>query len=156
MNQKELNQFVHVLRTSLISSRKNYSRRVPYGNFKIYFRWRGKYPILRAYRRRLGKYPYNIEKTVTKNGNGTTENHRALTFKTKAFPSGKLDIRLEVNKGMIEETKIFGDFFGMEDVEEIEQRLVGVRYAYKDIEEALADVDISRYFGGVTMDDFYN
>ncbi len=74
--------------------------------------------------------------------------------KQKRFPSGEIDIRLEVNKGIIEEIKIFGDFFGMEDVEEIEQRLVGVRYAYKDIEEALADVDISRYFGGVTMDDF--
>lgn len=74
--------------------------------------------------------------------------------KQKRFPSGEIDIRLEVNKGIIEEIKIFGDFFGMRDVEEIEQRLVGVRYAYEAIKEALADVDISAYFGAVTMDEF--
>ena len=41
--------------------------------------------------------------------------------KTHRFPSGGIDIRLEVNKGIIEEVKIFGDFFGVGDVEEIEK-----------------------------------
>src|SRR5690606_6424913 len=32
--------------------------------------------------------------------------------KTERFPSGGIDLRLEVNKGIIEEVKIYGDFFG--------------------------------------------
>src|SRR5690606_36842558 len=39
--------------------------------------------------------------------------------KTKRFPSGSLDIRLEVKKGVIEEAKIFGDFIGVGDVDEV-------------------------------------
>ena len=37
-------------------------------------------------------------------------------------------MRLEVNKGEIENCKIYGDFFGVGDVAELEQKLIGVRY----------------------------
>ncbi|AWE08655.1 lipoate--protein ligase [Lysinibacillus sp. 2017] len=74
--------------------------------------------------------------------------------KTKRFPSGSIDIRLEVNKGIIEEVTIFGDFFGVGDVEEIEQLLIGTKYDRTDIGEKLHDIDISKYFGGVTDEDF--
>ena len=38
------------------------------------------------------------------------------------FPVGSIDIRLEVNKGNIENCKIYGDFFGVGDVAEIETK----------------------------------
>jgi lipoate-protein ligase A len=44
------------------------------------------------------------------------------------FPVGQIDVRLEVHKGIIENCKIYGDFFGVEDVEEIEAALAGARY----------------------------
>lgn len=74
--------------------------------------------------------------------------------KTHRFPSGGLDIRLEVNKGIIEEAKIFGDFFGIGDVADIEKALVGTRYDRRAISEVINDFDIPHYFGGVTKEEF--
>ncbi|MER2029262.1 MAG: lipoate--protein ligase [Solibacillus sp.] len=74
--------------------------------------------------------------------------------KTKRFPSGSLDIRLEVNKGVIEEAKIFGDFFGVGDVDEVGELLVGTKYDRAAIAEKLKDIEIPVYFGGITKEDF--
>lgn len=73
--------------------------------------------------------------------------------KTNRFPQGGVDVRLEVNKGIIEEITIFGDFFGVGEVEEIQQALVGVKYERESIEQALAAFDIPKYFGGITSDE---
>lgn len=74
--------------------------------------------------------------------------------KTHRFPSGGVDIRLEVNKGEIEAAHIFGDFFGVGDVADIEARLIGTNYDRTSIAEALKDIDIPKYFGGITEQDF--
>ncbi|MFP3917266.1 lipoate--protein ligase [Lysinibacillus telephonicus] len=74
--------------------------------------------------------------------------------KTHRFPSGNIDIRLEVNKGIIEEATIFGDFFGVGDVKEIEKLLVGTKYDRGNIAAALEAIDIPHYFGGVTKEEF--
>src|SRR5690625_3433388 len=70
------------------------------------------------------------------------------------FPSGLLDVRLDVKKGIIENCKIYGDFFGIGDVSDIEQQLIGVKYERKSIEEALADIDIPHYLGKITKEEF--
>lgn len=74
--------------------------------------------------------------------------------KAKRYPSGSLDIRLEVNKGVIEEAKIFGDFFGVGDVDEVAQLLVGTKYDRAAIAEKLKDIEIPVYFGGIKEEDF--
>lgn len=74
--------------------------------------------------------------------------------KTHRFPSGGIDIRLEVNHGAIEEAHIFGDFFGVGEVADIETRLIGTKYDRSSISQALEDVDIPKYFGGITEEDF--
>ncbi|NEU30323.1 lipoate--protein ligase [bacterium LRH843] len=74
--------------------------------------------------------------------------------RTKRFPAGTIDIRLNVAKGAIVSCNIFGDFFGVGDVKELEEQLVGVRYDKGSIEEALKDVDIHYYFGAVSKEEF--
>lgn len=74
--------------------------------------------------------------------------------KMHRFPSGSIDIRLEVNRGIIEEVTIFGDFFGVGDVSEIEELLFRCKYDRSAIAEALQSIDISKYFGGVTKEEF--
>ncbi len=74
--------------------------------------------------------------------------------KQHRFPSGSIDIRLEVHKGMIEEATIFGDFFGVGDVAEVQELLVGIKYERAAISEALSSIDIPKYFGGVTKEEF--
>lgn len=70
------------------------------------------------------------------------------------FPVGGIDVRLEVNKGIIENCKIFGDFFGVGDVAEIEEKLIGLRYEKAEIDKTLEGIDIKHYFGNITKEDF--
>ena len=72
------------------------------------------------------------------------------------FPVGQIDIRLEVTKGVIDDSKIYGDFFGVGDVSEIEDKLAGIRYEKTEIEKALANIDIKHYFGNITKEEFLN
>ncbi|MBC1944194.1 lipoate--protein ligase [Listeria booriae] len=74
--------------------------------------------------------------------------------RTKRFPVGGIDVRLDVVKSVIADVKIFGDFFGVGDVTEIEDKLRGVNYDRKAIETSLQGVDIKHYFGNITLEDF--
>lgn len=70
------------------------------------------------------------------------------------FPVGQIDVRLEVNKGKIDACTIYGDFFGVGDVQEVQEKLTGVRYEKASIEQALEDIDIPHYFGNITKEEF--
>uniref|UniRef100_UPI0005953CD0 lipoate--protein ligase n=1 Tax=Nosocomiicoccus massiliensis TaxID=1232430 RepID=UPI0005953CD0 len=70
------------------------------------------------------------------------------------FDAGLLDVRLEVQKGIIERAAIFGDFFGIGEIKDIEEKLIGVRHDYKSIDEALKGVDIPHYLGRITREEF--
>lgn len=72
------------------------------------------------------------------------------------FPVGQIDVRLDVDKGVIENCKIYGDFFGVGDVSDIENKLKGVRYEKSELEAVLKDVDTTYYFGNVSKEEFIN
>jgi len=74
--------------------------------------------------------------------------------RTKRFPVGEIDLRLDVEKGHIQNLKIYGDFFGKEPVDEIEEMLKEVRYEPSDIEIALNGIDVKEYFGDVEKAEF--
>ena len=69
------------------------------------------------------------------------------------FPTGGVDVRLEVNKGIIEEVKIYGDFFGVGEMDKVEQLLTGKPYSKQAMEEALEPIDVPKYFGGITKEE---
>ncbi|MCP3026732.1 lipoate--protein ligase [Halobacillus sp. A5] len=70
--------------------------------------------------------------------------------------AGSYDIRLDVSKGFIRNVKIYGDFFGVGDISEIEGLLIDVKYERASIAEALEQVEISHYLGKITKEDFLN
>lgn len=70
------------------------------------------------------------------------------------FPVGSIDVRLDVRKGIIEDVIIFGDFFGVGEVDVIGDRLKGIQYKRQAIDEALGDLDIPTYLGGITREEF--
>jgi len=70
------------------------------------------------------------------------------------FDGGTVDVRLDVKKGIIENAKIYGDFFGVGDVSDIEERLIGTRYERSSIDEAIKDLDISHYLGRISREEF--
>ncbi|WP_026810343.1 lipoate--protein ligase [Arenibacter latericius] len=74
--------------------------------------------------------------------------------RSKRFPVGEVDMRIFVEKGHIQDFKIFGDFFGKEPLESLEQLFIGTRYEKEDITALLKDVDIQEYFGDLPKNDF--
>jgi lipoate-protein ligase A len=74
--------------------------------------------------------------------------------RTKRFPVGEIDVRMFVEKGYLTELKIFGDFFGKEPLENLENILIGVKYDKEEISEKLNGVNIEEYFGNVPKSEF--
>ncbi len=72
----------------------------------------------------------------------------------KRFPSGAVEVRLEMKNGLIRDVKIFGDFFGTKEIEELEEKLKGVRYDKDHIQELLGEINVSDYFSNMTDSDF--
>lgn len=70
------------------------------------------------------------------------------------FDSGLLDVRLDVKKGIIENCTIYGDFFGVGNIKDLEQALVGVRHDRQAVEDALASIDVAHYLGKITKEQF--
>lgn len=65
---------------------------------------------------------------------------------------GTFDVRLDVAGGVIAGAAIYGDFFGAEDAAEFADRLRGVRYEEDEVRKLLEDVELSRYFGPMTRE----
>lgn len=69
------------------------------------------------------------------------------------YPAGKITTYANVENSTIKSVKIFGDFFGVKPVDDIEKMLEGFRYDYKDVLAALKTVDTSQYFSRMTPEE---
>ena len=70
------------------------------------------------------------------------------------YPQGAVDFRFNVEQGgNIKEIKIYGDFFGVGDIADVEERLTGIPYRRDAITAAFADIDTALYFGGIAAKD---
>lgn len=72
---------------------------------------------------------------------------------SKKYDAGILDVRINLEDGLIENCKIYGDFFGNEDVAKFEELLIGLKYEKNDIDRKLRDIDITSYLGKVSKND---
>ncbi len=72
----------------------------------------------------------------------------------KRFAGGGVETRLQIDKGLIDNCKIYGDFFGKEDVTVLEEKLKGIKYSKAEVEKALIDFPVSDYLGRITRDEF--
>jgi lipoate---protein ligase len=74
--------------------------------------------------------------------------------KVNRFPFGQIDTRIFVKEGKIEDIKIFGDYLGYGETEDIEGMLMKRNYREEDIKDVLKNVDLRYYFGDVSVEDF--
>ena len=74
--------------------------------------------------------------------------------KMEKFPFGIVDARIDVQKGIISNIRIFGDFFVREEIETLEDALKGVKYDRTEILKALENVNIQDYFNNMTPEEF--
>lgn len=102
--------------------------------------WEGIHEISRQ---RYGNWDWNYGKSPKFN---VKHSHR--------FPVGGIDVRLQVENGLVEDAKIFGDFFGVGDVSELENAITGVKYERAALDEAVAGIDIPKLLGGITKEEF--
>ncbi|WP_251546384.1 lipoate--protein ligase [Limosilactobacillus caecicola] len=66
------------------------------------------------------------------------------------FTSGTIDARFLVENGMVKNLKIYGDFFGTGDVQDVEKALTGLRYDPQTLTKALDQLDLTKYFMGIS------
>ncbi|MCX6089477.1 MAG: lipoate--protein ligase [Candidatus Atribacteria bacterium] len=79
------------------------------------------------------------------------ESPRYTLKKSRRFDFGKVEVLLDVNQGIIQTCKLYGDFFGKEEISILEEKLAGCRYEKASIEQALAGVNVSEYGNGLTL-----
>jgi len=94
-------------------------------------------------KKRYGNWDWNYGKSPKFN---VKHSHR--------FPVGGIDVRLQVEGGFVKEVHIYGDFFGVGDVAEIENAITGVKYERASLDEAISGFDIPTYLGGITKEEF--
>lgn len=68
--------------------------------------------------------------------------------------SGTIEFDMDVQNGIIMQIKIFGDFFGKHDVEEIENSLKGIAHREDAITRTLKPFRISEYITNLTLKEF--
>ena len=70
---------------------------------------------------------------------------------SRKYDFGLVDVRLNVKRGRMEEVRIFGDYFGIRSISEIEKLLVGTEYRADAIKQALTGIALDDYISGMTV-----
>lgn len=73
--------------------------------------------------------------------------------KKKRFRIGSINAYLTVEDGIITSAKLYGDFFGISDVFDIEVALCGVLHREENIKNTLVKFKLSDYFGDITAEE---
>lgn len=73
--------------------------------------------------------------------------------KAKRFLGGEVQFHFSIDEGIINDCKIYGDFFGKLDVESIEKGLIGVPFREEDVYQKLSEFPVADYFFNITIDD---
>lgn len=67
---------------------------------------------------------------------------------------GNIEVHLEVQDGMIEKARFFGDYFSLRDTAEIEALITGLPHNPEAIAHKLAGVEIDHFFKNTTLQEF--
>nr|WP_321315064.1 lipoate--protein ligase [uncultured Ligilactobacillus sp.] len=76
--------------------------------------------------------------------------------KRKHFTGGTIDARFDVEDGHVKNVKIYGDFFGIKKVEDVEKALIGKEYNADVLKETLENINLNNYFHGIPAEDIIN
>ena len=68
----------------------------------------------------------------------------------KKYPFGIVECHLEVADGKISDIRFYGDFFGIENIEVVENLLKNVKFEQNEIEKALENISLDSYIKGMS------
>lgn len=69
------------------------------------------------------------------------------------YPAGKITSYVDVEHSIIKHLTIYGDFFGIKSIKDIEELLEGTRYEYQDVLDKLKTIDINQYFSNISTEE---
>lgn len=69
------------------------------------------------------------------------------------IPAGFIEVHLDVEHGLIEKAKIFGDFFASKPIELLEEQLIGQKHEMMNLEALFSSLDLTEFFGKVTVEE---
>lgn len=69
------------------------------------------------------------------------------------FTIGSVEAKMNVSGGTLNDIRIFGDFFGLGEIKDVEEQLQGIKYDKPSIKEAVEKIDLKKYFGNIEVDD---
>ncbi|MGX7024467.1 lipoate--protein ligase [Vagococcus hydrophili] len=69
------------------------------------------------------------------------------------FAIGSIEAKMNVSEGEIKEIKLFGDFFGLGEISDVEEALTGIKYDKESIQKAVENIDVKKYFGNIETED---
>ncbi len=73
--------------------------------------------------------------------------------KTIRTAGGSIETIMQVEKGIIEQIKFYGDFFNEKDIEELELALIGKKHEYSELNKHLTNFNIPKYFVNATQEE---
>ncbi|MBF0779988.1 MULTISPECIES: lipoate--protein ligase [unclassified Granulicatella] len=66
------------------------------------------------------------------------------------FPFGLVEYKVNVEQNKIKDIRIFGDFFGLGEISDIEKALTGVMFEFEAVKAVFDSVNVANYFGQIT------
>lgn len=71
-------------------------------------------------------------------------------YNEKKLSAGTIELSIDVEKGIMKHIRIFGDFFGEGNIEDIEKALIGKKHNTEEIHRVIDNINIKSYFGNVS------
>lgn len=84
------------------------------------------------------------------------ESPKCNVIRGSRFKSGYIEFRFQIEKGLIADAYIYGDFFSGKNAYELLDKFKGIEYKREAIEKALKNVDLKAYFGDVSPEELIN
>lgn len=75
-------------------------------------------------------------------------------YNEKKLSAGTIELSIDVEKGIMQHIRIFGDFFGEGNIEDIEKALIGKKHNTEEIQGVIDNINIKNYFGNIDKEDF--
>ncbi|WP_435310115.1 lipoate--protein ligase [Sebaldella termitidis] len=81
------------------------------------------------------------------------ESPEADIHRQRKYTAGKVESYIKLKDGLIENIKLYGDFFSSREIEDLESGLKGKKYMINEIAEYLKTVNVSEYFSGFSEEE---
>lgn len=84
------------------------------------------------------------------------ESPKCNVIRGSRFNSGYIEFRFQIEKGLIVNAYIYGDFFSGKNAYELLDKFEGIEYKREAIEKSLKNVDLRAYLGDVSLEELIN